>query len=96
MEKETDAQQYKVWGSLNAESKEEDVDQLQLLEEKVDHLIALIDRIKREKDAFKEREEIREEKLATMAQQVESLRTARDLARKKVVSLLEKIEQIEV
>jgi uncharacterized coiled-coil DUF342 family protein len=75
---------------------EEEIDQFQLLEQKIDSLIEVVKALKQEKAALAEKLQIQEEKLADLSEQLESLRAARDNARQRIVSLLEKIEQIEV
>ena len=71
-----------------------DSDQFLVLEQKIDGLIGLARKLKKENDSFTERFQIQEEKLADLTQQVETLKAARDMARQKIVSLLEKMEQI--
>lgn len=75
---------------------EEEIDQFQLLEQKIDSLIEVVKALKQEKAALAEKVQIQEEKLADLSEQLDSLRAARDNARQRIVSLLEKIEQIEV
>jgi FtsZ-binding cell division protein ZapB len=69
-------------------------DQFQLLEEKIDSLIEMITVLKNEKESIAEKAHIQEEKLADLNRQLESLRTDRDRARQRIVSILEKIENI--
>jgi len=71
-----------------------EVDQFELLEEKIDRLIGSIQSLKRENEALNEKLQIQEEKLADMNEQVENLRASRDNAKARIVSLLDKIEQI--
>jgi septal ring factor EnvC (AmiA/AmiB activator) len=84
--------QYKVWNSLNSE---EEIDQFQLLEQKIDKLITTIKGLKTEKESLNEKLQIQEEKLTDLTREVEGLKSGRDKARQRIVSLLEKIEQIE-
>ncbi|MBC8420573.1 MAG: cell division protein ZapB [Proteobacteria bacterium] len=91
METGEETRQYKVWNSLNSE---DGVDQFQLLEDKVDGLIEMIKTLKNEKESFVEKFQIQEEKLADLTQQVEGLKSGRDKAKQRIISLLEKIEQI--
>jgi septal ring factor EnvC (AmiA/AmiB activator) len=74
----------------------EEMDQFQLLEEKIDNLIELIGALKREKESLAEKVQIQEEKISNLSEQVERLKDARDKARQRIVSLLEKLEQIEI
>ncbi|WP_028320163.1 cell division protein ZapB [Desulfatiglans anilini] len=71
-----------------------EVDQFELLEEKIDRLIGSIQSLKRENETLNEKLQIQEEKLADMNEQVENLRASRDNAKARIVSLLDKIEQI--
>jgi len=74
----------------------EEMDQFQLLEEKIDNLIELIGALKREKESLAEKVQIQEEKISNLSEQVERLKDARDKARQRIVSLLKKLEQIEI
>jgi len=80
------------WGTGNTE---EESDQFQLLEEKIDKLIATIRTLKTEKESLSEKLHIQEERLTDLTREVEGLKAGRDKARQRIVSLLEKIEQIE-
>ena len=91
MESGEGTRQYKVWNSLNSE---EGVDQFQLLEDKIDNLIEMIKSLKREKESFAEKFQIQEEKLADLTKEVEGLKSGRDKAKQRILSLLEKMEQI--
>ena len=73
-----------------------EVDQFQLLEEKVDSLIRLMGSYKKEKESLFEKINIQEEKIADLTGELNHLKAARDMAKKRIVSLLEKIEQIEM
>jgi cell division protein ZapB len=74
----------------------EEIEQFQLLEEKVNNLISLIMGLRKEKESLTEKFRIQEEKLTDLTQQLEDLRGARDKAKQRIVSLLEKIEQVEI
>ena len=91
MESGEETTQYKVWNSLNSE---EGVDQFQLLEDRIDNLIEMIKSLKREKESFAEKFQIQEEKLADLAKEVDHLKSGRDKAKQRILSLLEKMEQI--
>ena len=84
--------QHRVWNSLNSE---EEIDQFQLLEQKIDKLITTIKSLKTERESLNEKLQIQEEKLTDLTREVEGLKSGRDKARQRIVSLLEKIEQIE-
>jgi len=87
-----ESREYKSWNALNAE---EDVDQFQILEDKIDNLISTIRTLKSERESLNEKLQIQEEKLTDLAREVETLKSGRDKARQRIVSLLEKIEQVE-
>jgi len=74
---------------------EENVDQFQLLEEKIDNLIQLITTLKREKESLAENLRVQEGRVADLTEQIESLNSGRDRAKQRIVSLLEKIERVE-
>jgi chromosome segregation ATPase len=74
----------------------DEMDQFQVLEDKIDALIELVGALKREKESLAEKAQIQEERLADLNGQVDSLRSAKDQARQRIVKLLEKIENIAV
>jgi septal ring factor EnvC (AmiA/AmiB activator) len=76
--------------------KGEEIDQFQMLEEKVDSLIKMVTGMKRERESLLEKIHIQEEKLADLTREAEALKATRDKAKQRIFSLLEKIEQIEV
>ena len=71
-----------------------EIDQFQLLEEKIDNLIEFITVLKREKESIAEKAQIQDEKIADLNKQLESLKAGRDSARQRIISLLEKIENL--
>jgi uncharacterized coiled-coil DUF342 family protein len=83
-------------GERNAMNPGDDIDQFQLLEEKIDGLIELIRELRKENEGSTERLQIQKEKIADLSKQVEGLRATRDNAKQRIVSLLEKIEQINI
>jgi len=72
-----------------------EIDQFQLLEEKIDSLIELITELRKEKTSLTERLRVQDEKVGDLTEQVEGLKTNRDKARQRIISMLEKIKQIE-
>ena len=74
----------------------EELDQFHALEEKLDTLIGYIQTLKKEKDALAEKTHIQEEKITDLSGEIEVLRSGRDQARQKIISLLEKIEQVDM
>jgi FtsZ-binding cell division protein ZapB len=73
---------------------EADIDQFQLLEEKIDRLIAMIGELREEKETLAENARIQDERIADLTTQLESLKSSRDRAKQRIISLLEKMEQI--
>ena len=74
----------------------EEIDQFQLLEQKIDGLLGLVDSLRKEKAALAEKTQIQEERLRDMAEEVETLKAGRDKARQRVLSLLDKLEKVEI
>lgn len=73
-----------------------EIDQFQILEEKIDKLIEFITTLKREKEALAEKVQVQEERLSALTNQLESSKTASNGARKNIDALLEKLEQIDI
>jgi chromosome segregation ATPase len=76
--------------------KTEELDQFQVLEAKVDSLIKFTVSLKKEKESLLEKLHIQEEKIADITSELETLKGSRDKAKQRVLSLLEKLEQIEI
>jgi chromosome segregation ATPase len=76
--------------------KTEEMDQFQVLEAKVDSLIKFTHSLKKEKESLLEKLHIQEEKIANLTGELENLKGSRDKAKQRVLSLLEKLEQIEI
>ena len=93
MDTEGDNKQYNVWGSSNME---DEVDQFQLLEERVDSLIEKAMTLKRENETLEEKLLRAEEKVSEMSAKIEKFHSDRDDAKNKIMSLLEKMEQVSV
>jgi uncharacterized coiled-coil DUF342 family protein len=74
----------------------EEMDQFQLLEQKIDGLLELVSSLRKEKTALAEKAQIQEERLGDLAEEVETLKTARDKAKQRILTLLEKIEKVEI
>ena len=81
------------WGAMGTA---EDMDQFNLLEEKVDSLIKYIASLKKEKESLAEKLTIQEEKLTDLMHEVEELRASRGKVKQRVVNLLERIEQADI
>ena len=73
-----------------------ELDQFQLLEERVDSLIQFIEAFKKEKKSSIERTRIQEKKIADLTGDIDLLTGARDRAKQMISSLLAKIEQLEL
>ncbi|UCF82890.1 MAG: cell division protein ZapB [Desulfobacteraceae bacterium] len=73
-----------------------EIEQFQILEEKVDRLIQYIISLKREKEALAEKVQVQAERLADLTDELESSRSAKDGAKHRIAALLEKIEQIDI
>ena len=58
----------------------EEMDQFQVLEEKIDKLIEMVGTLKREKESLAEKAQIQEERLSDLNGQLENLRGAKDQA----------------
>ena len=76
--------------------KTDEMDQFQVLEAKVDLLIKFVTSLKKEKESLLEKLHIQEEKIADLTSELETLKGSRDKAKQRVLSLLEKLEQIEI
>ena len=76
--------------------KTEEIDQFQVLEAKVDSLIKFTHSLKKEKESLVEKLHFQEEKIADLKSELETLKGSRDKAKQRVLSLLEKLEQIEI
>jgi uncharacterized coiled-coil DUF342 family protein len=71
----------------------EEIDQFQLLEEKIDGLIGLVGSLKKDKEAINEKLQLQVDKAADLAEQLRKSEAAKDMAKQRVSSLLAKIEQ---
>lgn len=76
--------------------KTEEMDQFQVVEAKVDSLIKFANSLKKEKESLLEKLHIQEGKIADLISELETLKGSRDKAKQRVLSLLEKLEQIEI
>jgi FtsZ-binding cell division protein ZapB len=62
----------------------------------VDSLIKFTHSLKKEKESLVEKLHFQEEKIADLKSELETLKGSRDKAKQRVLSLLEKLEQIEI
>lgn len=75
------------------EQREDELDQFQILEEKIEALIRHITTVRKEKEELAEKNRLQEGKIASLMSDVERLTRSRDKARERVFSLLEKLKQ---
>ena len=73
-----------------------EIDQFQLLEEKIDSLILLVSDLRKENGLLSEKVQVQDNRISELSEEVETLKKTRDKARERVISLLEKITQVEV
>ena len=73
-----------------------EVDQFDVLEQRIDSLIESITSLKKENGVLAEKSQIQEERLSDLSAQVEQLKEAKDKAKQRIIALLEKLEQIQV
>ena len=71
-----------------------EIDQFELLEEKVNSLILLIADLKKENGSLSKKVGEQEYKVNELTEEIKLLKANREKAKKRVLSLLEKIEQI--
>jgi hypothetical protein len=74
----------------------DEIDQFELLEEKIESLIRYVGSVRKEKEELTEKIRIQEEKITALAGEVERLRLSKDKAKQRIVSLLEKMEPLGV
>jgi uncharacterized coiled-coil DUF342 family protein len=74
----------------------EEMDQFQVLEARVESLIKFANSLKKERETLLEKLHIQEEKIADLISELDHLRSSKDRAKQRVLSLLEKLEQIEI
>ena len=74
----------------------ENLEQFQLLENKIESLIQIINSLKTEKTQLLTKLNNQEEKIDQLTKEIEQLRAAGETAKQKTMSLLQKIEQIEI
>lgn len=74
----------------------DNVDQFQVLEDKVVSLIELVTNLRKGKEDLAERLHIQEGRSADLTEQVEILKSGMDSAKKRIVSILERIEAVDI
>ncbi len=73
-----------------------ELDQFDLLEEKINSLILMVTELKREKELQLEKIQAQQNDIDALEKQIEESKASMRVAKDRVVSLLEKIEQINV
>jgi FtsZ-binding cell division protein ZapB len=71
----------------------DELNQFGLLEQGVESIISLVSSLKEEKVNLEGKLQSQEEKIDSLIDEIEMLKTDKDLIRKRIVSLLEKIEE---
>ncbi len=75
------------------EQREDELDQFQILEEKIETLIRHVTSVRKEKEELAEKTRVQEGKIASLMSDVERLTRSRDKARERIFSLLERLKQ---
>lgn len=71
----------------------DELNQFSLLEQRIESIISLASSLKEEKVNLEGKLQGQEEKIGSLIDEIEMLKTDKDLIRKRIVSLLEKIEE---
>ena len=74
----------------------DELEQFGLLEQKIESLISLASSLKEEKINLEKKAQGQEEKIESLTNEIEMLKSDRDLVRKRIVTLLEKIEEFDL
>jgi len=74
----------------------DELNQFGLLEEKIESLISLVGSLNEEKDNFARNMYGQEKKLGSLTKEIETLEIDRDVIRKRIATLLEKINEFTV
>ncbi len=74
----------------------DEFEQFGLLEQKIESLISLASSLKEEKINLEKKAQAQEEKIGSLTNEIETLKADRDLVRKRIVTLLEKIEEFDL
>lgn len=73
-----------------------EVDQFELLEQKIDGLISMVETLRQEKASLAEKVQVQERRLSDLNAELEDFRTANDKAKERIASLLEKIQKADI
>ena len=71
----------------------DELNQFGLLEQRIESIISLVSSLKGEKVSLEGKLQSQEEKIDSLIDEIEMLKTDKDLIRKRIASLLEKIEE---
>ncbi len=71
----------------------DELNQFGLLEQRIESIISLASSLKEGKVNLEDKLQSQEEKIDSLIDEIEMLKTDKDLIRKRIVSLLEKIEE---
>lgn len=71
----------------------DELNQFGLLEQRIESIVSLASSLKEEKVNLEGKLQSQEEKIDSLIDEIEMLKTDKDLIRKRIVSLLEKIEE---
>jgi len=74
----------------------DEVDQFELLEEKIESLIRYVGSVRKEKEELAEKIHSQEEKITALTSEVERLRLSKEKAKQRIVTLLEKMAPLGV
>lgn len=73
-----------------------EVGQFDLLEQKIDGLISMVETLRQEKASLAEKVQMQERRLSDLNAELEDIRTANDKAKERIAALLEKIEKADL
>ena len=74
----------------------DELNQFGLLEEKIESLISLVGSLNKEKDNLARNMHGQEKKVGSLTKEIETLEIDRDVIRKRIATLLEKINEVTV
>ena len=74
----------------------DELEQFALLEQKVESLVSLMGSLKEEKINLEEKVQGQWEKIESINEEIETLKTDRDLVRERIITLLQKIEEFDL
>jgi len=74
----------------------EEIDQFQLLEDKIDRLIKLVNNLRQEKESLENKVKDQQVTINELKQEVEKLQADKDRAKERISYVLSKIDQIDI